>query len=99
MSTHQIYAEETISVTSLRSQITRILEKKRPVAILSHNETAGYIVNAEVFARLVEAAERADPSLRAQFRPSADRLRQISENSAEILLGLNEERLAEFDEQ
>lgn len=98
MSVQPLFAEETISITKLRTQLAKVLKRKRPVAILSHNETAGYIVNAEVFARLVELAELAAPGIRAEFRPSAARLRQITAASAAILLESDDKQLAEFEE-
>lgn len=98
MASQPLFAEETISITKLRTQLAKVLKRKRPVAILSHNETAGYIVNAEVFARLVELAELAAPDIRAEFRPSAARLQEITKASAEIVLDSTDEELAEFEE-
>lgn len=98
MSVQPLLAEETISITKLRTQLAKVLKRKRPVAILSHNETAGYIVNAEVFARLVELAERAAPEIRAEFQPSAARLTAITAESTKILLESSDEQLAEFRE-
>lgn len=98
MGIQPLYAEETISITKLRTQLAKVLKRERPVAILSHNETAGYIVNAAVFARLVELAESAAPGVSAEFRPSAARLREITSRSAAVLLDSTDEELAEFDE-
>ncbi|TXS96188.1 antitoxin of toxin-antitoxin stability system [Parahaliea maris] len=97
MNIQALLAEETISITKLRSQLAKVLQRPGPVAVLSNNETAGYVINAEVFARLVAAAEKGEPGIRAQFQPTSARLREITGRSAELLANASPEQLDEFE--
>jgi antitoxin YafN len=73
MATNPIYAEQTVSITDLRkSPATYFINE--PVAVLSNNRTAGYIVPAEVYQHMVNMIEQAYPEGRSRFRPSRARL-------------------------
>jgi antitoxin YafN len=76
MSVSPIYAEQTVSITDLRKSPASYF-KNEPVAVLSNNRTAGYIVPAEVYQHMVNMIEQAYPEGRSRFRPSRARLDAI----------------------
>ncbi len=99
MSTHKILAEEIVSVSELRKNPSQYFTNN-PVAVMSHNQTAGYMVGAELFEKMIMIIEQSqrDKSIIGQFRPSAVRLKQISEESARLLQQANDEELGNFSE-
>lgn len=84
MSTSPIYAEQTVSITDLRKSPASYF-KGEPVAVLSNNRTAGYIVPADVYQHMVNMIEQAYPEGRGRFRPSRARLDAIVDNGADVL--------------
>ncbi len=60
--THPIYAENTISITDLRRNPTRILEDagNMPVAVLNHNRPTAYLLSARAYEALLDQLDDAE---------------------------------------
>ena len=60
--THPIYAENTISITDLRRNPSRILEDagNLPVAVLNHNKPAAYLLSAKAYEALLDQLDDAE---------------------------------------
>lgn len=99
MSTHKILAEEMVSVSELRKNPSQYFTNA-PVAVMSHNQTAGYVVGAELFERMMMIIEQSQQvkAISGQFRPSAARLKQITEESARLIQQASDEELGDFSE-
>jgi antitoxin YafN len=99
MTTHKILAEETVSVSELRKNPS-LYFTDHPIAVMSHNHAAGYIVGAELFETMMAIIEQ-NQKTRAvvgQFRPASTRLKQIARESAEFLLHAKDDDLVGFSE-
>jgi len=90
-----ILAEKTVSVSELRKKPTAYFISE-PVAVLSNNKTAGYMVSAELYEQMVRLLE--SKSENSQFRPSSSRLAAIAALGAEQLLEASEQELGDFEE-
>jgi antitoxin YafN len=99
MSTHTILAEKTVSISDLRKNPAQYFADE-PVAVLSNNKPAGYMVSTAVFETLVKAleAQQSLAGFQAGFRPSAARLCAIAARGNERLRLATDEELAEFSE-
>lgn len=99
MVTNKIFAEETIPVSELRKNPSRYFTD-RPVAVMSHNQATGYMVGAELFEKMLVIMEQsqAGKSVTGQFRPSANRLQQIIDQSTHYLRNATENDLDDFSE-
>ncbi|MBN3560996.1 type I toxin-antitoxin system antitoxin YafN [Aliamphritea spongicola] len=99
MSTQAIYAEQTVSITEVRKNPSKYFTEQ-PVAVLSNNKTAGYMVSAETFEMLIKAveAQQVPAEFRASFRPSAARLEAIAATGREVLETVSDDELGEFTE-
>ena len=97
MSTSPIYAEQTVSITDLRKSPASYF-KSEPVAVLSNNRTAGYIVPAEVYQHMVSMIEQAYPEGRSRFRPSRARLDVIVAEGSELIASASAADLGRFSE-
>lgn len=85
MSMHVILAEKSVSLTDLRKNPAQYFIDE-PVAVLSNNKPAGYMVSAAVFEQLLKAAEQQGvQTFRARFHPEATRLKEIAEQGASLL--------------
>ncbi|CAH1388321.1 type I toxin-antitoxin system antitoxin YafN [Candidatus Nitrotoga sp. M5] len=97
MSTQSVYAEKTVALSELRKKPAEFFGDE-PVAVLSHNKTAGYVIGAAAFENMVKLLEANLNGVKGQFRPSAARMKAIAEQGAELLLAASEEELFNFSE-
>lgn len=95
MAVQCILAEKTVSVTELRKKPCDYFMDE-PVAVLSNNKTAGYMVSAALYEKMVELIEL--QSKVSRFRPSHARLTQIAKHGAESLLAASQHELDDFVE-
>jgi antitoxin YafN len=65
-----------------------------PVAVLSNNKTAGYMVSSEVFEQMVALIE--SQSKTSRFRPSKARLAQIAAQGSDALLASSDDDLGDL---
>ena len=91
-----IFAEKTVSVTELRKHPSQFFLNE-PVAVLSNNKTAGYIIGAELFEKIVHQLTANSTTQNATFRPTAARLEAIAAEGAELLLAAADEELGDFE--
>lgn len=99
MKTHAILAEKSVSISAFRSNPARYFGDQ-PIAVLSHNKPAGYVVGAELFEemmKLIGDLEEAR-SFRSKFRPSATELADFCKRSTESLEQSTEEQRRTFKE-
>jgi len=95
MTVQCILAEKTISVTELRKKPCNYFMDE-PVAVLSNNKTAGYMLSAELYEQMIELIGL--QSKTSRFRPSHARLTKIASNGCEQLLAASQNELSDFSE-
>lgn len=95
----RILAEKSINITELRKNPAKYFIDE-PVAVLSNNRPAGYMVSAKVFEELIDLLEEKQGRLHttARFRPTAERLRTIAKDGQRLLHDLDDKDLTEFKE-
>ncbi len=97
MSTHQILAEKTVSVSEVRKNVNQYFIDE-PVAVLSNNKTKGYMLSADLFEQMVNIIENNTTAGKSMFRPASARLQAIAHVNEEILLNSSDVDLGEFIE-
>ncbi len=95
MNTHHIYAEQTVSITELRKNPAQFF-RDEPVAVLSNNKPAGYMLSAELYERLIHLLEENANVTDATFRPSRARMEAIAKHGEALLLSATNEDLGTF---
>lgn len=95
----RILSEHTVSITELRKNPAQYFIDE-PVAVLSNNKPAGYMISASLFETLVDQLERQQAAhlLNARFRPSAAELKAIAQKGNQLLAESSADELAEFTE-
>jgi len=98
MATQAILAEKTVSISEFRKEPSKYFTDE-PIAILSNNKTAGYVISPEAFQAMVALLENISPETKAKFRPSKARLEAIAQRGAELLSKISDEDLGDFAEE
>ncbi|MGM3224984.1 antitoxin [Dickeya zeae] len=80
----RILAEKSIDIIELRKNPAKYCIDE-PVAVLSNNRPAGYMIRARVHTA-------------ARFRPTAERLSEIAQNGQTLLQNASDKDLSEFSE-
>lgn len=97
MSIQAILAEKTVSISDFRKEPSKYFTDE-PVAVLSNNKAAGYVLSPEVFQAMVSLLETISTETKAKFRPSKARLEAIAQRGAELLSQASDEDLGDFSE-
>ena len=85
MASHAILAEKAVSVSEARKNLSQYFTDE-PVAVLSNNKPAGYMLSAELYEKMLRIIEASGAVEQGLFRPAAARLKEISRVSEELLL-------------
>lgn len=97
LTTKTILAEHTVSMSDLRKAPAQFFTDT-PIAVLSHNETAGYVLGPALFEKLMAIVEASQPAIQGQFRPTHARLKEIARQGTDALLSASEADLSDFEE-
>jgi len=97
MASHAILAEKAVSVSEARKNLSQYFTDE-PVAVLSNNKPAGYMLSAELYEKMLRIIEASGAVEQGLFRPAAARLKEISRVSEELLLNADAAKLSEFSE-
>ncbi len=83
---HRILAEHTVSMTELRKNPAQYFTDE-PIAVLSNNKPAGYMLSASLFEAMVDLLEKqqANRQFIAQFRPTAEQLKAIALHGQKLI--------------
>ena len=93
MSMSVILAKKTVSLTDLRKNPAQYFIEE-PVAVLSNNKPAGYMLSTAVYEQLLKAAEQQGvQTFRARFRPDETRLKAVGEQGNTLLEQASDEDL------
>ncbi|HCB2770574.1 TPA: type I toxin-antitoxin system antitoxin YafN [Escherichia coli] len=96
---HRILAEKSVNSTELRKNPAKYFIDQ-PVAVLSNNRPAGYLLSASAFEALMDMlAEQEEKKLvKARFRPSAARLEEITRRAEQYLNDMTDDDFNDFKE-
>ena len=96
---HRILAEHTVSITELRKNPAQYFTDE-PVAVLSNNRPAGYMLSASLFEAMIDLLEKqqSNDGFIAKFRPSAEQLKVIAAHGQTLLEQATDADLSEFSE-
>lgn len=95
--THTILADKTVSVTELKKSPSQYFTD-HPIAVLSNNRTAGYIIGADAYAALVSILSQCQQTetFPGMFRPTAERMREITARGMDLLQNATSEDLVKL---
>ena len=84
--THTILADETISVSELKKSPSQYFTD-HAIAVLSNNRPTGYVIGADAYEALVSMLNQCQQTetFPGMFRPTADRMREITAKGMDIL--------------
>jgi len=97
MATQAILAEQSVSITDYRKNPGQYFLEE-PVAVLSNNKPAGYVLGAELYERMLKLLDAVAPEAKSHFRPASARLEAIAHLGNELLANASEEELGDFKE-
>jgi len=97
MAIQAILAEKTVSISDFRKEPNKYFTDE-PVAVLSNNKAAGYVLSPETFQAMVTLLEKISPETQAKLRPSKVRLDVIAQKAAELLVNTSNDDLSDFVE-
>lgn len=97
MNAQLILADKTVSVSELRKNPSKFFGEE-PIAVLSNNHTAGYVLGKELFETMMRIIDEKNPTIASTFRPNKARLEAIASRGAELLLAATKEELDDFEE-
>ena len=94
---HRILVEKSVSITELRKNPALYLTGE-PVAVLSNNRPAGYMMSPVVFEAIMDALlqQEKGKEIAGKFRPSAAQLGIIAQRGNDLIANASEEQLSEF---
>lgn len=86
MSGRQEHSELMIDVRDLTPNPMQYF-REEPIAVHSDGSVLGYVIGVELFEQMMKTIGDFEEAraIRSQFRPSAERLREICQRSAEAL--------------
>jgi antitoxin YafN len=95
----RILAEKSVNITELRKNPAKYFIDQ-PVAVLSNNRPAGYMVSAKVFEALMDLLDENQEKghIAARFRPTSERLNDITTRAQKLLQDASDTDLTEFTE-
>jgi len=97
MATRAIFAEQSVSMSDYRKSPGQYFLEE-PVAVLSNNKPAGYVLGAELYERMLKLLESVAPEAKPQFRPASARFEAIAHLGNELLANASDEELGDFKE-
>ena len=94
---HRILVEKSVSITELRKNPALYLSGE-PVAVLSNNRPAGYMMSPVVFEAIMDALLQHEKGkeVAGSFRPSAAQLLSIAQRGNDLLINASDQELSEF---
>jgi antitoxin YafN len=97
MKTYAILAEKSVSISALRNNPAQYFGDQ-PIAVLSHNKPAGYVIGAELFEEMMKLIGDKEEAraFRGRFQPSAAELAEHCRNGAKARAEAKREDLEEF---
>ena len=99
MNTQTILAEETVPISEFRKN-PKVFFTDHAIGVLSNNRLAGYVIGAEAYEALVAILKQTQATtfFEGRFKPTAERMREITEQGAQLLANASEEDLEHFSE-
>lgn len=99
MSNQTVLTDRTVSISEMRKNPTRYFQDG-PVAVLSHNRTAGYMVSPELFERMASLLSQTQEAsgVTARFKISPERLKEVAQRGFERMENLKPEDIGAFAE-
>ncbi|MDO1994247.1 type I toxin-antitoxin system antitoxin YafN [Escherichia coli] len=96
---HRILAEKSVNIPELRKNPAKYFIDQ-PVAVLSNNRPAGYLLSASAFEALMDmlAEQEEKKPIKARFRPSAARLEEITRRAEKYLNDMTDDDFNDFKE-
>jgi antitoxin YafN len=99
MNTQTILAEETVSITDFRKNPKGYFTD-HAIGVLSNNRPAGYVIGAVAYEAMVAIVKQSvgNSFFEGRFMPTAERMKEITQQGAQLLDNASEEDLEQFSE-